>query len=116
MRALGLRSHVRPQDVKLERYARAFYRTPLYSHAAWALVAASLLAVFLRSRRPEAPALAGLMAAALAFAASFALIGVACDYRYLYALDLAGLTGLFWCAVRLPYSHSMVPGGLDVTS
>ena len=96
---LGLRPHVRRQDVRLERYAHGFYRTPLYSHGLWALVVAGLLVAFLRSRRPEAVALAALMGAALAYAASFALIGVACDYRYLYALDLAGMIGLFCAAL-----------------
>ena len=33
------------------------------------------------------------MAGSLLFAASFALISVACDYRYLYLLDLAAMAG-----------------------
>ena len=96
---MGLKPHVRPQDVKLERYAHAFERTPLYSHVVWAIVCATLLWLGLRARRAEDLAVAGLMAAALAFAGSFALIGVACDYRYLYALDLAGMVGLFRWAI-----------------
>ena len=99
MRRLGLTPRVRLQDVKLERYAHAFQRTPLYSHGTWALICAAVLVLSLRSRRAEDLPLAALTAAALAYTASFALIGVACDYRYLYALDLAGIVGLFGFAI-----------------
>ena len=38
-------------------------------------------------------AIAGLQVAALAFALSFFIVSIACDYRYLYFLDLAAMTG-----------------------
>jgi hypothetical protein len=38
-------------------------------------------------------AIAGLLAASLIFALSFLVISIACDYRYLYFLDLAAMTG-----------------------
>ena len=38
-------------------------------------------------------AVAGLQIAALAFALSFFVVSIACDYRYLYFLDLAAMTG-----------------------
>ena len=42
------------------------------------------------------------MAGALLFAASFAVISVACDYRYLYLLDLAAMVGLIYAALDPP--------------
>jgi hypothetical protein len=33
------------------------------------------------------------MAGALIFASSFYVISIACDYRYLYFLDMAAMTG-----------------------
>ena len=42
---------------------------------------------------------AALLAGALAFTASFFLISIACDYRYLYLLDLAALTGVLYLAL-----------------
>ena len=41
---------------------------------------------------------AAFMAGALAFAASFFVISIACDYRYLYLLDVAGITGVLYLA------------------
>ena len=35
----------------------------------------------------------------LSFAASFVVISIACDYRYLYFTDIAALTGLIYLAV-----------------
>jgi hypothetical protein len=39
------------------------------------------------------------MAGALGFAASFLVISIACDYRYLYFLDLAAMTGVLYLAL-----------------
>ena len=46
-----------------------------------------------------------LMAAALAFTASFLAISIACDYRYLYFLDLAAMTGLLYLALDPPVAQ-----------
>ncbi len=42
--------------------------------------------------------MAGLMAGALAFALTFLIVSVACDYRYLYLLDISALAGAFYAA------------------
>jgi hypothetical protein len=44
----------------------------------------------------------GLLLAGLGFAASFLLISIACDYRYLYMLDLSALVGLVYWAIDPP--------------
>ena len=98
LKELGLKRQFRPQDALLANYAALFVATPVFSHAAYAVLALVLL-VFLFARR-DAPdlAIAAMLAGALAFAASFFVISIACDYRYLLFLDLAALTSLFYCA------------------
>ncbi|MFN3521884.1 MAG: hypothetical protein ACK4YQ_06520 [Phenylobacterium sp.] len=89
----------RPQDRALADYAARFFDTPVYSHLAYALLALAV-GVFLLWRGEAADlAIAGLQAAALGFAASFLLISVACDYRYLYFLDVAAMAGFLYVAL-----------------
>ena len=102
MAQLGLRPGWRPQDLALARYAAGLHRTPLYSPLAMAVAAGLLAVAAARSRRADAAALAVPPLAALAFAGSFAVIGVACDHRYVYALDLAVLVTAFRLAVEAP--------------
>jgi len=55
--------------------------------------------VFLLVRRRAADiAVAAMLGAAFAFTASFALISLACDYRYLYVLDLSAMAALLYAA------------------
>lgn len=93
---LKLTNAVDPADWSLHNYATYFYGTPVFSHVAYAVIAL-LVAGFLLWRR-DGPdlAIAGLMFGGLAFTASFFVISLACDYRYLYFLDLAAMTGLFY--------------------
>jgi hypothetical protein len=88
-----------PKDAALRSYSAQFYGTPVYSHLAWGMVAAICAVLLLIRRQPADVALAALMLGALAFAASFLAISVACDYRYLYPLDLAAMTGLLYLAL-----------------
>ena len=59
------------------------------------VLALGLLIFYLRRRGTADIAMAGMLAGALAFAASFFFVSVACDYRYLYPLDLAAMLALF---------------------
>ena len=96
---LGVARKIRPQDAWLEDYADALVGTPLYSHAAYAVLAVALIVVLWLRRRPGDIAIGALQAAALAFVASFFVIGVSCDYRYLYLLDVAAMVGAFHLAL-----------------
>jgi hypothetical protein len=96
---LGLVTRTRPQDDWLEDYAERFADTPVYSHLAYALAGAGLLAWLLLRRRPGDMAVAALLGAALAFTASFFVISLSCDYRYLYALDVSVLAAAFYVAL-----------------
>lgn len=99
MRELGLAPYWGQRDDFLFDYAHAFYGTPAISHLAYALLALAALGFVLRRRDPVDRAMAGLLASSLVFAASFLPISIACDYRYIYFLDIAALTGLAYVAV-----------------
>ena len=96
--AAGLKGRETGRDEAIRTYAEALATTPLLSHATYAALALALLALFLRRRRPADIAAAAMLASALAFAASFALISIACDYRYLYDLDVAALAAALYAA------------------
>ena len=98
---LGLATRTRPQDSWLEGYALSLIDTPIYSHLAYALLAFGLLARLLVRRAPGDYAIAAMLGAALAFTASFFVISLSCDYRYLYALDVSAMAGALYMALGL---------------
>ena len=102
MKFLGLKPHVRAQDRFLSLYVAHFFHTPVLSHLLFGALALAMLALLARRGLPADIAVAGLQIAALAFALSFFFISIACDYRYLYFLDLAAMTGTlqFLCGRR----------------
>jgi hypothetical protein len=87
------------EDRRLYNYVTWFLDTPAMSHLAFAAIALAVGVVLLVRRDPADLVIAGLMAGALGFAASFFAISIACDYRYLYLLDLAAITGLIYLAI-----------------
>jgi hypothetical protein len=95
LKALGLAARIRPRDAKLAFYARGFMGTPVLSHLGFAALALGLLIFYLRRHSKSDIVMAGMLAGALVFAASFFFVSVACDYRYLYPLDLAAMLALF---------------------
>jgi hypothetical protein len=99
---LGLRPRWSATDSRLLIYDDGFTRTPASSHLTYALLALATAVALLRRRDPADLAMLGLIASALAFSASFFLISIACDYRYLYFLDLAAMTGVLYLAVDPP--------------
>ena len=99
LEALQLAGRQDPEDLAMARYAERFYRTPLYSHLTFAAIAAVLAGFLLLRRDPGDAPIAALLVGALGFTASFFVISVACDYRYLYVLDVASMTGLLYVAL-----------------
>jgi hypothetical protein len=91
--ALGLQEQVRPQDRFLYFYVAHFIGTPVLSHLLFGVIALLALALLIWRGQGSDIAIAGLMAGALVFALSFYVISIACDYRYLYFLDMAAMTG-----------------------
>lgn len=102
MKGLDIQTGVDPQDQGLARYARLFYGTPVFSHLTWAVVAIGLIVWLLRRRDPVDWVFVSLLGGTLAFVASFAVISVACDYRYLYLLDLAAMASALYVALDPP--------------
>jgi hypothetical protein len=96
--AAGLTERETGRDRALDAYAESFAGTPVLSHAPYGAVAFVLLIVLLRRRRDADIAVAAMLAGALAFAASFAVISIACDYRYLYFLDLSAIAAALYLA------------------
>ena len=86
-------------DGRLYNYVTWFLDTPAMSHVAFAGITFAVGVLLLIRREPVDLVIAGLMAGALAFAATFFLISLACDYRYLYLLDIAGITGALYFAL-----------------
>jgi hypothetical protein len=102
LRDLDIQSGLSPQSTQLGLYAQRFYGTPVFSHLTWAVVAIGMIVLMLRRRDPADWAFIGLLVGSLLFAASFAVISVACDYRYLYLLDLAAMASLLYVALDPP--------------
>ncbi|MEI9990777.1 MAG: hypothetical protein WDM86_12130 [Rhizomicrobium sp.] len=100
MRTLGLAARRDGRDLALEHYGKAFLGTPVLSHIPFAIVAVAGIWLLLRRRRPADIAMAAMLGSALAFAASFFVITISCDYRYLYALDLSALAGVLYLALE----------------
>jgi hypothetical protein len=100
MAALGLKPVWRPQDRLHNSYGLWLRSTPFFSHLAFGALALALLFFLLWRRRDMDLAAAGLLAAALAFAASFFVVSIACDYRYLIFLDLAAMAGALAATAR----------------
>jgi len=99
MRELSLPKRQDGRDRRLYNYATWFFDSPVMSHLTWAAVALVVAGFLLIRRRPADVPIAALQVGALGFAASFLVISLACDYRYLYALDLAAITGLIYLAM-----------------
>jgi hypothetical protein len=102
MKTLGLTPHIRAQDRFLYFYVANFFHTPILSHLLYGAMALLFLGLLAWRGAPADIAIAGLQIAALAFALSFFVVSIACDYRYLYFLDLAAMTGAlqYFCRPR----------------
>jgi len=99
LKTLGLFPRRDARDLALAAYGIMFEGTPVLSHLAFAAAALLSLGLLLRRRRPEDIAIAALLLSAFAFAASFFVISIACDYRYLYFSDLSALIALFYLSL-----------------
>ena len=102
----GLSARYTAQDGWDDRYATAFLRTPVFSHLTYGAILLVLSALALRDlrrgdRRPEQAAVLAMAGAAVLFAGSFFVITNACDYRYLYFLDVAAMAAAMVRAASL---------------
>ncbi len=111
MRDLHLAPRQRPQDDWLRAYTGSFVGTPVFSHLTFALLALGELVIFLRRGSPTDLVMSFLLGAALAFVASFFVISIACDYRYLLFLDLSALVAGLYLATTWPQKRLKAGAG-----
>ena len=108
LKQLGLTAHIRPQDRFLYFYVAHFFHTPDPLPSSVRGDGAPVPdRCWHGGAAPADIAVAGLEAAALIFALSFFVVSIACDYRYLYFLDLAAMTGVlqFLCGTANPLAE-----------
>ncbi len=110
----GLTRRHTARDEWASDYVDAFVGTPVMSHLAWGACALLLLGlaafdVARGDRGPTRLAVVGLLASALAFTAGFFVVSVACDYRYLYLLDVAAMAALLERAASTPWRQAARP-------
>ncbi len=97
MTELGASPRLDARDIALWHYGDFFlYHTPLFSHALFALLGLGVLVIVLRRRDPSDIMLAGLIGSGFVFTATFFILSIACDYRYLYLIDLSALAGVLY--------------------
>ncbi|HEY5337296.1 MAG TPA: hypothetical protein VIJ85_03760 [Rhizomicrobium sp.] len=96
------------RDQWLQYYGDHFLGWPPLQHGIFAIFSAAAGFLLLRRRRPADIAIGMMQIAALAFTATFFLISIACDYRYLYSLDLAAMTGWFYLALDWQWPEEML--------
>jgi hypothetical protein len=99
MKHLGLTPRFDGRDETLNDYAGRFMGTPVFSHVAWGALALVAFILLVRRRKPADIAIAGMLGGALMCTASFFVISIACDYRYLYGLDLAAMAAAFYLSL-----------------
>jgi hypothetical protein len=102
MKALGLQKRWSPTDDRIYAYENSLTDTPVFRHLTFVVIALFTAAMLARRRDPADIAIIALELAAVGFAASFFIISIACDYRYLYFTDLAAITGLIYLALDPP--------------
>jgi hypothetical protein len=96
LKKLNLKGGIRPRDKALADYAHVFFNTPVFSHLAWGGLALVLLVLLVRRGGPADLAMAGLVASTFLFIITFAIISIACDYRYLVFLDLSAMSAALY--------------------
>lgn len=100
LNALGLEPRTTAKDRKLAAYAQKFVATPAFSHLFSGCAALLVLIALLWRGEAQDIVIAALLGSSLVFAASFFFISIACDHRYLYALDLAAATGALYLGLQ----------------
>jgi len=98
------------RDVRLQTYGNSFKGTPVFQHGVFAVLSILAAWILLRRRRTADIAIAAMQVSALVYTASFFAISIACDYRYLYPLDLAAVTGWFYLALDWHWPETRLRG------
>lgn len=117
LKQLGIEPRLDGRDVALWHYGDFFQDfTPVFSHALWAILGLGLIYPLIKRREPADIVFAALIGTSLVFTATFFIISIACDYRYLYIIDLSALGGLLymsadWASFRDVLTRKRGPEG-----
>ena len=99
LKALGMAVRMTPRDEALADYGFFFLRhTPVFRHGLFGLAGLVVMFILLRRRAAADIVLASLIGSAFLFAATFLVLSLACDYRYLTLIDLSALAGVLYLA------------------
>lgn len=98
LKVLGIQPRMDARDVMLWQIGDIFLKTPVFSHGLFSVVALAVLVPLLRRRRDSDIVISGLIISAFVFTTTFFLISIACDYRYLYLIDISALAGVLYVA------------------
>lgn len=101
LKTLGLQERMDGRDWVLFSLGAWLSHTPVFWHVLYGIVAFLVMLFCFCRRRPADIAVGCYMAGALAFTASFFVISIACDYRYIYALDVSAIAGLLYLAASV---------------
>jgi hypothetical protein len=97
MKVLGIPRRFDDRDAWLEdNYAGPLIGTPAFSHTLFALAGLLCLIVLLARRGASDWPIAGMLAASVLYTMSYFFIGVACQYRYLFATDMTVMAAIFY--------------------
>ena len=103
MKMVGLSQRHDAKDAWLEdNYAQPLVGTPALSHVAFALAGLVCLIVLLMRRELCDWPIAGMLIASALYALSYFFIGVACQYRYLFVMDMTTLVAIFYLSFGRP--------------
>jgi hypothetical protein len=112
MKELGAKPRLDARDIALWHYGDFFLdNTPVFSHTLFAVLAVGVLVIVLRRRNAFDIVLAAQIGAAGVFTTTFFLLSIACDYRYLYLIDLTALAGMLYVAADWPALSKRGPAG-----
>jgi hypothetical protein len=97
MRRAGVKFRYDDRDEWLdESYAQPLLGTPALSHPMFAAIGLACFIFLIWRRRPADLAMAGLILATIVYALSYFVVSIACQYRYLYAIDLSAIAALIY--------------------
>jgi hypothetical protein len=101
MKMVGMSQRHDSKDEWLEdNYAEPLVGTPALSHVVFALAGLVCLSILLTRREASDWPMAGMLIASALYVLSYFFIGVACEYRYLFVMDMTTLVAMFYLSFR----------------
>ncbi|MBV9572047.1 MAG: hypothetical protein JO056_12475 [Alphaproteobacteria bacterium] len=97
---LGLKARFSQRDRMANWYGRRLVGTSIFSHLTFLVLSLCEVAFLLYRRCATDLPWICLLGGSIVFSLSFFFLSLACDYRYLYLLDLSALATLYWVCLR----------------